>query len=154
MLSKILIIDKRKELPAKYKKKLEDSDNSVIISNNLHEALKDIQDFEPDLIIVSDSIDEPLEKFCGRIRTLTCDTRPIIIALSKSADSGDRILALDGGADDFLSEPVNIEEFKTRIKAHLRRDLELNLDTKTLLPNIKITKKSLKRILHTLSSRS
>ena len=149
MLSKILIIDKRKELPAKYKKKLEDSDNSVIISNNLHDALKDIQDFEPDLIIVSDSIDEPLEKFCGRIRTLTCDTRPIIIALSKSADSGDRILALDGGADDFLSEPVNIEEFKTRIKAHLRRDLELNLDTKTLLPNIKITKKSLKRILHT-----
>ena len=34
-----------------------------------------------------------------------------------------------------------------RIKAHLRRDIELNLDTKTLLPDKKFTLKSLKRIL-------
>lgn len=151
MLSKILIIDKRKELPAKYKKNIEDSDTSVIISNNLKDAIRHVQDLEPDMIIVSDSIDEPLEKFCERIRNLTFNTRPIIIALSKSADSGDRILVLDSGADDFLSEPVNIEEFKTRIKAHLRRDIELNLDTKTLLPNKKIVERTLKRVLHSES---
>ena len=148
MLSKILIIDKRKELPAKYKKNIEDSDTSVTISNSLKDALSDIQELEPDMIIVSDSIEEPLDKFCEKIRSLTHNTRPIIIALSKSADSGDRILVLDSGADDFLSEPVNIEEFKTRIRAHLRRDIELNLDNKTLLPNKKIVEKSLKRILH------
>ena len=148
MLSKILIIDKRKELPAKYKKNIEDADTSVTISNNLRDAIGDIQELEPDMIIVSDSIDEPLDKFCEKIRNLTFNTRPIIIALSKSADSGDRIVVLDSGADDFLSEPVNIEEFKTRIRAHLRRDIELNLDTKTLLPNRKIVEKALKRILH------
>ena len=148
MLSKILIIDKRKELPAKYKKNIQDSDTSVIISNNLKDAIKNIQELEPDMIIVSDSIDEPLSEFCERIRNLTYNTRPIIIALSKSAYAGDRIVVLDSGADDFLSEPVNIEEFKTRIRAHLRRDIELNLDTKTLLPNRKIVEKSLKRILH------
>ena len=148
MLSKILIIDKRKELPTKYKKNLEDSDTSVIISSKLNDALQDIQKLEPDMIIVSDSIDEPLSSFCEKIRNLTCNTRPIIIALSKSADSSDKILVLDSGADDFLSEPVKIEEFKTRIKAHLRRDIELNLDNKTLLPNKKIVEKSLKRLLH------
>ena len=152
MLSKILIIDKRKELPAKYKKNLEDSDTSVLISNNIKEALSDIQELEPDMIIVSDSIDESLSDFCERIRALTYNTRPIIIALSKSADSGDRILVLDSGADDFLSEPVNIEEFKTRVKAHLRRDIELNLDNKTLLPNKKIVEKSLKRLLRAESN--
>lgn len=152
MLSKILIIDKRKELPAKYKKNLEDVDTSVTISNNLKDAIKDIQELEPDMILVSDSIDEPLEKFCEKIRNLTYNTRPIIIALSKSADSDDRILVLDSGADDFLSEPVKIEEFKTRIRAHLRRDIELNLDTKTLLPNRKIVEKSLKRVLHSLQN--
>ena len=154
MLSKILIIDKRKELPAKYKKNIEDADTSVIISNNLKDALCDIQELEPDMIIVSDTIDEPLEKFCEKIRNLTYNTRPIIIALSKSADSGDRILVLDSGADDFLSEPVNIEEFKTRIHAHLRRDIELNLDTKTLLPNRKIVEKSLKRIIHSQNTQA
>jgi DNA-binding response OmpR family regulator len=154
MLSKILIIDKRKELPAKYKKNIEDADTSVTISNNLKDALYDIQELEPDMIIVSDSIDEPLDKFCEKIRSLTYNIRPVIIALSKSADSGDRILVLDSGADDFLSEPVNIEEFKTRIHAHLRRDIELNLDTKTLLPNRKIVEKMLKRILHTQNSQA
>ena len=148
MLSKILIIDKRKELPAKYKKNVEDADTSVIISSNIKDAIKNIQELEPDMVIVSDSIGEPLSIFCEKIRSLTCNTRPIIIALSKSADSSDRILVLDSGADDFLSEPVNIEEFKTRIRAHLRRDIELNLDTKTLLPNKKIVEKSLKRLLH------
>ena len=149
MLSKILIIDKRKELSTKYKRNLEDSDTSVVVSKDLKEALRDIQELEPDLIIVSDSINEKLDVFCEKIRSLTYNTRPVIIALSKSADSGDRILVLDSGADDFLSEPVNIDEFKTRIRAHLRRDIELNLDTKTLLPNKKIVEKSLKRVLHT-----
>ena len=154
MLSKILIIDKRKELSTKYKKNIEDADTSVTISSNLKDAINDIQVYEPDMIIVSDSIDTSLNEFCEQIRSLTCNTRPIIVALSKSADSGDRILVLDSGADDFLSEPVNIEEFKTRIKAHLRRDIELNLDSKTLLPNKKIVEKSLKRMLRSEHSQA
>ena len=148
MLSKILIIDKRRELPMKYKKALEDGDTSVVVSSNLQDGIKNIQKTEPDLIIVSDSIDEALTSFCEKIRLLAYNTRPVVVALSKSADTNDRILTLDSGADDFLSEPVNIDEFKTRIKAHLRRDIETNIDTRTLLPNRKIVEKSLKRILH------
>ncbi|MCQ2743342.1 MAG: response regulator [bacterium] len=148
MLSKVLIIDKRKELSIKYKKSLEDMETSTIIAQNLNDAIKDIQSIEPDLIMVSDSIDEDLTKFCEHIRSLTYNTRPIIVALSKSADINDRIAVLESGADDFLSEPVNIEEFKTRIKAHLRREIESNLDNKTLLPNNKMVYKSLKRILN------
>ena len=148
MLSKILIIDKRRELPAKYKKSLEDTDISVVLAKDLKTAIQNIQQIEPDMIIVSDSIDESLTNFCEKIRSLTYNTRPIIVALSKSADSNDRILTLDSGADDFLSEPVNIDEFKTRIKAHLRRDIESSLDSKTLVPSRKYTEKTLKRILN------
>ena len=148
MLSKILIIDKRKELSTKYRKSLELLKCSVSVVNNLKDSIKEIQFQEPDMILVSDSIEENLSDFCEKIRALTHNFRPIIIALSKSADAGDRIVILDSGADDFISEPVNIEEFKTRIKAHLRRELELNLDNKTLLPNRKIVEKSLKRVLN------
>ena len=147
MLSYVLIIDKRKELPAKYKKCIEDNETAVIITQNLKDAIHYIQAAEPDMILISDSIEDPLEKFCEKIRTLTFNSRPVIIGLSKSADSRDRIKVLESGADDFLSEPVNIEEFKTRIKAHLRRDIELNLDNNTLLPNQKYVKKALKRLL-------
>ena len=149
MLSRILIIDSRKELPAKYKKTLDNVNTSVIITRTISDGLNELRNSEPDLILVSDSINEKLPNFCNRIRALTCNFRPIIIALSKSADTTDRILTLENGADDFISEPVNIEEFKSRVNAHLRRDIELNLDNKTLLPNRSIVDKMLKRVLHT-----
>jgi len=148
MLSTVLIIDKRKELSTKYKKSIDDSGVGTVIARTLKDALVQVQNLEPDMIIVSDSIEEDLSGFCQKIRALTYNTRPIIIALSKSADSSDRIAVLESGADDFLSEPVNIEEFKTRIKAHLRRDVESNLDTKTLLPNQRFVRKALKRVLN------
>ena len=148
MLSNVLIIDKRKELSTKYKKSIEDEQTAVAVSRNLKDAMQLIQKTDPDIIIVSDSIDENLADFCKKIRTLTYNTRPVIIALSKSAETADRILVLENGADDFLSEPVNIDEFKIRIKAHLRRDIESNLDNKTLLPNKKYVRKALKRLLN------
>lgn len=148
MFANVLIIDKRKELPVKYKKALESPQLSTIITTSLKDALIKIQTQEPDIIIVSDSIEENLSNFCQKIRTLTYNTRPVIIAISKSADTNDRISTLEHGADDFISEPVNIEEFKTRVKAHIRRELETSLDDKTLLPNKKLTLKTIKRMLN------
>ena len=147
MLTKTLIIDKRKELSTKYKKILEDSSNKVDIIKDLPASIKFIQDNEPDLIIISDSIDENLCDFCERIRVLTYNMRPIIIAVSKSAEMSDKIKILECGADDFIPEPINSEEFKTRIKAHLRRECETNLDLKTKLPTAKYCKRAIKRTL-------
>ena len=148
MFANVLIIDKRKELPVKYKKALESPQLSTIITTSLKDALIKIQTQEPDIIIVSDSIEENLSDFCQKIRTLTYNIRPVIIAISKSADTNDRISTLEHGADDFISGPVNIEEFKTRVKAHIRRELETSLDDKTLLPNKKLTLKTIKRMLN------
>ncbi len=148
MFSSILIIDKRKELSVKYKKSIENEHVRVFVAKNIQDGLKQIQLIIPDIIIISDSIEENLDTFCRKIRTLTFNIRPIIIALSKSADIKDRINVLENGADDFWSEPVNYEEFRTRIQAHLRRDIEVNLDNKTLLPNKKIVEKNLKRLLN------
>jgi len=147
MLATVLIIDKRKELSVKYKKCLNDSEINAVAARNLKDGMVLLQNLEPEMVIVSDSIEENLADFCKKIRALTYNTRPIIVALSKSADISDRIEVLENGADDFWSEPVNIEEFKTRIKAHIRRDFEANLDNKTLLPNIKYVRKTLKRVL-------
>ena len=147
MLCRAIIIDTRKELSTKYKKSLTDKDIQVKISRSIKDALLDIQTLEPDLIIVSDSIPETLSDFCERIRVLTYNIRPVIIALSKSDDIDDKIKVLESGADDFISEPVNFKEFQIRIKAHLRRELETNLDNKTLLPNEKYSIRALKRTL-------
>lgn len=140
-----LIIDKRRELSVKYKKLLENGLSTVIISRSLLSAMKIIQDKEPDLIIISDSVDGNLGDYCKKIRALTYNMRPVIVALSKSSEIQDRLDALTCGADDFLSEPVNNEEFVMRMKAHLRREFESNLDSKSLLPNKNYTMRSLRR---------
>ncbi len=147
MRTTTLIIDTRKELPAKYKKILEDANNKVKVSSNIKTALDFIKTREPDLIIISDSIDEDLSTFCEKIRILTYNMRPVIIATSKSAEAEDRIKVLKAGADDFISEPINNEEFKIRIYAHIRREYESYLDLQTNLPNGNYCMRALKRIL-------
>lgn len=147
MQSVTLIIDKRKELSTKYKKLLESKNNAVTVTKNLISAMKFIQDQEPDLIIISDSIDSNLSDYCKKIRALTYNMRPIIIATSKSAEFEDRINVLESGADDFISEPVNSEEFVMRIKAHLRREFESNLDPKRFLQSKNYSMRALKRVL-------
>lgn len=147
MQSVTLLIDKRRELSTKYKKLLENDTNIVLVSKNLISAMKTIQDTEPDVIIISDSIDSDLSDYCKKIRALTYNMRPVIIAISKSAEVDDRLKVLENGADDFISEPVNSEEFVMRIKAHLRREFESNLDSKKLLPNKNYSLRALKRII-------
>ena len=147
MQSVTLIIDTRLELSTKYKKLLENSNNRVIISRDLITSIKIIKDSEPDLIIISDSFDNDLSDFCKQVRALTYNMRPVIVAMSKSADFNDRINVLNSGADDFLSEPVNSKEFQVRMNAHLRREYESNMDTKLFLPNKNYTSRTIKRTL-------
>ncbi len=137
-----LIIDKRRELPAKYKKLLESS-TDVIIEKDILSAMKVIQSLEPDLIIISG---DDLSEDCRKIRALTYNMRPIIVGMSKSAELDDKLRVLDAGADDFISEPVNPDEFKARIQAHLRREYESNLDYKKLLPDKNCSLRALKRV--------
>ena len=147
MQSVTLIIDKRQELSTKYKKLLTTETNTCVISRDFISAIKLIQDKEPDLIIISDSIDSDLSGYCKKLRALTYNMRPIIIAVSKSAELPDRLAVLENGADDFISEPVNSEEFVMRIKAHLRREVESNLNNKILLPNRNYSLRALKRVV-------
>lgn len=149
MHSVTLLIDKRRELSTKYKKLLENRSNKVLVSKDLISAIKIIQETEPDLIVISDSIDSDLSDFCKKIRALTYNMRPVIVAASKSAETADRLKVLESGADDFISEPVNSDEFVMRMKAHLRREFESNLDTKKLLPGKNYSLRALKRIIKT-----
>ena len=149
MLAKaVLIIDKRVEQSTRYKKILENSDITVFTSADFASSLKIINDFEPDLILISDSIDFDIKKAIEQIRVLTYNIRPAIIALSKSNHIQDKIELLDLGADDFLSEPINTEEFKARINAHLRRSLENNFVENTMLFDSKVSHKMIKRELN------
>ena len=145
--SGILIISNRKELSIKYKKLIENLNQNAIISKNLSEAISIIQNQEIEFIIISDTIKEKLSDFVKKIRILTYNTRPIIIAVSKSNDLQDKLEALEAGADDFLGEEITKTEFQMRLKAHLRRYIESSLNPTTRIVNKNITIKAIKKSL-------
>ncbi len=48
------------------------------------------------------------------------DTRPVIL-LTARADTKDRVIGLDAGADDYLIKPFEMDELEARVRALLRR---------------------------------
>ena len=141
----VFIISKRRELLIKYKKIIEALNQEVYTFDNLSEMFRELPKKEPELIIISDTIEENLEEFSSRLRVLTFNFRPTIIAISKSSDINDRLKVLESGADDFLSEQIQTSEFQARIKAHLRRSFENSINPLTFFVKENITLKVLKR---------
>src|SRR5246127_3714887 len=56
------------------------------------------------------------------IRQLRSSSLVPVIVLSGRAGSGDKIGALDAGADDYVTKPFSMEELIARLRAALRRD--------------------------------
>ena len=147
--TRVLIISERKEQSIKYKKLIEAENQDVVVTNNLSDALFVLQKQEIEFIVISDTIKEKLSDFIKKIRVLTFNSRPIIIAISKSNDLEDKLEILDSGADDFIGEEITKQEFQMRFKAHLRRYLESFLNPITYLSDKNITIKALKKSFET-----
>ena len=143
--TRVLIISERKEQSIKYKKLIEVQNQDVIITNNLSDALFVLQKQEIEFIIISDTIKEKLSDFIRKIRVLTFNSRPIIIAISKSNDLEDKLEILESGADDFIGEEISKQEFQMRFMAHLRRYMESFLNRITHLSDRNITIKAIKK---------
>ncbi len=68
-----------------------------------------------------------MDQMLGRVDTLSRihQIRPVtdapIVMLTGNRVEADRIIALELGADDFLSKPISSRELLARVRAHLRR---------------------------------
>ena len=148
----VFIISKRFELSIKYKKIIEALNQDVYTFDDISQMFKELPKKEPELIIISDTIKEDLGDFCSNLRAITFNFRPTLIAISKSSDINDRLKILESGADDFLSEQIQTQEFQARLKAHLRRSFENSIDPLTFFVKENITLKVLKRALQRKNS--
>ena len=143
----ILIISKRKELAIRYKKILKLLLTETVLVDNLSDAIGEIKKNEFEFIIISDTIEENIKDFVKKVRILTYNFRPTIIAVSKSAEISDKLDLLDAGADDFLSEAMPNREFQARLNAHIRRHIENLTNPITGFIVEKLTKKALKQVI-------
>ena len=78
------------------------------------------------------------------IKRLRGWSRVPVIVLSGRAGPGDKIAALDAGADDYVTKPFSMEELLARLRAALRRE-----DTAPLPATVKIGRCEIDLAAHT-----
>jgi DNA-binding response OmpR family regulator len=118
---KILVVDDEAAILQTLRYNLERSGYSVVTASDGRSAVAMAQREEPDLIVldvmlpVLDGIEA-----CKEIRKSSAV--PIIMLTAKDQEI-DKVLALELGADDYVTKPFALHEFLARVKARLRRPL-------------------------------
>ncbi|MCL4117879.1 UNVERIFIED_CONTAM: hypothetical protein GTU68_030028 [Idotea baltica] len=100
--------------------RLEDTGHAVDVLHNGDAASAFLKDDQSDLIILD--INLPGKDGLTLLKELRArdDMRPIIL-LTARAETQDRVVGLDAGADDYLIKPFEIAELEARVRALSRR---------------------------------
>ena len=119
METRIIVINRDKSFVKGLKYSLEQDDYQVETAFTIKEALGKVKKKDYELIILDLLLpDGNGLNLCQTIRKYS--QVPIIVVTEKNEDIS-KILALEYGADDYITKPFNILELKARIKAILRR---------------------------------
>lgn len=122
MAKRILIVEDEPGIQALLKLNLSMAGYAVSQAHDVEQAIASVQAAVPDLILLDWNM--PGQSGVWFVRRLRADaaTSPIpVIMLTARDDEHDKILALDGGADDYLTKPFRVRELLARIGAIFRR---------------------------------
>jgi DNA-binding response OmpR family regulator len=116
---RILLVDDEDSIQKLLTYPLRKEGYDVVPALDGHEALERLEDDSFDLVVL-DVMLPRMDGFdiCRAIRQRS--TVPIIMLTAKTEEF-DRVLGLELGADDYITKPFSVREFRSRVKAVLRR---------------------------------
>ena len=116
---KILIVDDERQIVRALRASLQSHGFEVSTALDGLEALELFDQVRPDLLITDLSMPEmdgvELTKAVRKFADI-----PIIVLSVRDQDAH-KVLALDSGADDYITKPFSVTELLARVRAHLRR---------------------------------
>ena len=115
----ILLVDDEESIQQLLTFPLEREGYRVVQARDGEEAMRRFAETPIDLVV----LDVMLPKLdglevCRRLRTSSAVP---IIMLTARDDEVDKVLGLEIGADDYITKPFSVREFRSRVKAALRR---------------------------------
>jgi two-component system, OmpR family, response regulator len=117
--ARILLVDDEQAIQTLLSYPLRRDGYEVIAALDGREALDEFAKQRFDLVV----LDVMLPKLDGVevCRRMRSRSQVPIIMLSARDDEGDKVLGLEVGADDYITKPFSVREFRSRVKAALRR---------------------------------
>ncbi|MFL2567840.1 MAG: response regulator transcription factor [Flavobacteriales bacterium] len=122
MKNKILLIDDEKDILEFLSYNLIKAGYKIDQAENGDEGLKKLKTFKPDLIIV-DVMMPVLDgiEFCSIVRSNPQHENIMIVFLTARSEDYTQIVALETGADDFISKPIKPKLLITKINSLIKR---------------------------------
>jgi DNA-binding response OmpR family regulator len=116
---RILLVDDEQSVQKLLTYPLRKEGYEVVGALDGREALDRLEDASFDLVVLDVMLPQ-LDGFdvCRQIRATS--TVPIIMLTAKTEEI-DKVLGLELGADDYITKPFSVREFRSRVKAVLRR---------------------------------
>ena len=116
---KILIIEDEENILEAVKYTLTQEGYDVFTSVDGEDGLEKAQEIKPDLVL----LDVMLPKMDGFevCRILRKDLEMPVFMISAKAEEIDRVVALEIGADDYITKPFSMRELVVRVRNSLRR---------------------------------
>lgn len=115
----ILVVDDDLQLRRFLRTTLSGHYGSVLEASTVAEAIDSIRRLHPSLVLLDLGL--PDGDGLAVIRAIPGEERPPIIVLSARGQEGDKVAALDAGAEDYLTKPFGAGELLARIRVVLRR---------------------------------
>src|SRR5687768_15569359 len=117
--ARILLVDDEQPIQTLLSFPLQRDGYEVVAASDGREALARFAEQQFDLVVLDVMLPtmDGLE-VCRRLRARSAV--PIIMLTAKSEEI-DKVLGLELGADDYITKPFSMREFRSRVKAALRR---------------------------------
>ena len=119
---KILVVDDERQITRMLRTSLQSHGYEVGVAGSALEALKVYEQLKPDLVITDLSMpDMDGVELTKAIRRLG-ETPSIVLSVREQ--DATKVLALDSGADDYVTKPFSAPELLARVRVQLRRVAE------------------------------
>ncbi len=117
----ILVVDDEARLRDVLRMNLEMEHYNVLEASNGVEALEQLREYLPDLVVLDVMMPE-MDGFETLSHIREVSTVPVIMLTVRQTEQ-DKIRGLDLGADDYLAKPFSPRELLSRVRALLRRSM-------------------------------
>ncbi|MBV8718397.1 MAG: response regulator transcription factor [Chloroflexi bacterium] len=118
-MTRVLVVDDEAEVREVLRRGLELLNYEIETAADGVQGLAKLEEWRPDVVLLDLAM--PRMSGLSALQHIRASSQLPVIVLSVMGEEGDKVRALEAGADDYLTKPFGMQELNARIRVVLRR---------------------------------